>query len=91
MIILHNRVLVKEIENKQTDSGLFIVGKGDEQIIQAKVVGVGKGKWVGDTLIPLDVNVGDTVLFHKYSGTATKIDGENMFWVDGDDIQAVVE
>ena len=60
--------------------------------MQGKIVAVGKGKILEDgTVRPLDVKVGDRILFGKYSGTEVKIDGEDLVVMREEDVMAVIE
>jgi chaperonin GroES len=87
---LHDRILVKRIEEEtKTSGGLFIPDSAKEKPIQAKVIAVGAGKRDKDgKLIALDVKAGDRVLFSKYSGTEVKIDGEEHLIMREDDLLA---
>ena len=80
----------KEIE--KTKGGIIIPDTAKEKPQQGKVIAAGKGK-VGDNgkVTPLDVKVGDTVLFGKYSGSEIKIDGEEHLIMREEDILGVVE
>jgi len=90
---LHDRVVVRRLEEERTSSGgIVIPDSATEKPIQGEVLAVGKGKLLdnGD-LRPLDVKVGDRVLFGKYSGTEVKLDGEELVVMREDDIMGVVE
>ena len=90
---LHDRVLIKRIEEEErTKGGIIIPDTAKEKPIQGNVIGVGKGK-IGEDgkLIPLDVKVGDKVLFGKYSGTEVKIEDEEHLIMREDDILAVID
>src|SRR6266446_10633460 len=76
---LYDRLVVKRIENDQekTQGGLYIPDTAKEKPQEGEVVAVGKGKRLEDgKVIPLDVQVGDHILFGKYSGSDIRIDGE---------------
>ena len=90
---LHDRVIVKREEEERTSpGGIVIPDSATEKPIQGKVKAVGTGKLLeGGDLRPLDVKVGDKVLFGKYSGTEVKIDGEDLLVMREEDIMAVVE
>lgn len=90
---LHDRVIVKRIEEDQkTKGGIIIPDTAKEKPVEGEVVAVGNGKVLEDgTLRKLDVKVGDRVLFGKYSGTEVKLDGEERLIVREDDILAVLE
>jgi chaperonin GroES len=90
---LQDRVIVKRLEEEQkTKGGIFIPDTAKEKPIEGEVVAAGKGKVADDgKLIPLDVKVGDRVLFSKYGGTEVKIDGEEYLIMREDDILGIVE
>ena len=90
---LHDRVIVKRLEEERTSpGGIVIPDTAAEKPVQGKVVAVGKGKILENgTVRPLDVKVGDHVLFGKYSGTEVKVDGEELLVMREEDIMAVIE
>jgi chaperonin GroES len=90
---LHDRVVVKRLEEERTSpGGIVIPDTAAEKPVQGKVVAVGKGKILEDGEVrPLDVKVGDKILFGKYSGTEVKVDGEDVVVMREDDIMAVIE
>jgi chaperonin GroES len=91
---LQDRVLVKRIEDEveKTKGGIIIPDTAKEKPQQGKVVAVGKGKVNEDgKVIPLDVKVGDTILFGKYSGSEIKVDGDEHLIMREEDILGVVE
>ena len=90
---LHDRVIVKRMEEERTTAGgIVIPDSATEKPIQGKVTAVGKGKISenGDVR-PLDVKVGDKVLFGKYSGTEVKLDGDEVLVMREEDIMGVVQ
>jgi chaperonin GroES len=89
---LADRVLVKPIEKAETKkSGIIIPDTAKEKPQEAKVISVGKGKTTDDgKVIPMDVKVGDKVLYGKYSGTEIKIDEEDYLILNQDDILGIV-
>ncbi len=89
---LHDRILVKRIdEETTTKGGLIIPDTAKEKPIQAQVIAIGSGKRDKDgNLIQLDVKVGDRVLFSKYSGSEVKFEGEEHLIMREDDILAVI-
>ena len=89
---LHDRVIVKrEEEERRSPGGIVIPDTATEKPIFGKVIAVGKGKILESGEIrPLDVKVGDKILFGKYSGTEVKIDGEERLILREDDILGVV-
>ena len=90
---LHDRVLVKRVEEEQkTKGGIIIPDTAKEKPIEGKVVAVGNGKIMDNGEVrPLAVKEGDRVLFGKYSGTEVKIEGEEHLILREDDILAVIE
>ena len=90
---LHDRVIVKrEEEEKKSQGGIIIPDTATEKPIFGKVVAVGKGKILENGEIrPLDLKVGDKILFGKYSGTEVKMDGDELVVMREEDIMAVVE
>ncbi len=90
---LHDRILVKRLEEERTSpGGIVIPDTAAEKPIKGKVIAVGNGKILESGEIrPLDVKVGDKVLFGKYSGTEVKVDGEELLVMREDDITAVIE
>ena len=90
---LQDRLIVKRLDEEQkTASGLFIQDTAKEKPQQGKVMAVGKGKVRDDgTIQPLDLKVGDTILFGKYSGQEVKVDGEEVLIMREDDVYGVVE
>jgi len=90
---LHDRVIVqREEEERKSAGGIVIPDTAAEKPIRGKVLAVGKGKILenGD-IRPLDVKVGDKVLFGKYGGTEVKVDGEDLLVMREEDIMAVIE
>lgn len=90
---LHDRVVVKRMEEERTSAGgIVIPDSATEKPVRGEVLSVGKGKIAenGDVR-PLDVKVGDQVLFGKYSGTEIKVDGEEVLVMREDDIMGVFE
>ncbi len=91
---LHDRVIVRrEEEEAKTAGGILLPGSAQEKPNQGEVIAVGTGRILdnGD-LRPVDVNVGDTVVFGKYAGQDTiDVDGEELIILSETDIKAVVE
>jgi len=90
---LHDRVIIRRMEEERTSpGGIVIPDSATEKPIRGEVIAVGKGKILdnGDSRA-LDVKVGDTVLFGKYSGTEVKMDGEELLVMREDDIVAIIE
>ena len=90
---LHDRILVKRIEEeKKTKGGLIIPDTAKEKPQEAKVIAVGKGRVSEDgTLRPIDVHKGDRVLFTKYSGAEIQVAGDEHLIIREDDVLAVLE
>ena len=90
---LHDRVIVKRLEEDRTSpGGILIPDTEAEKPVQGKIVAVGKGKILEDGQVrPLDVKVGDKILFGKYSGTEVKVDGEELVVMREEDVMAVIE
>jgi chaperonin GroES len=90
---LHDRVIVERLEEgEQKIGGIIIPDTAKEKPQQGKVLAVGKGKTEKDGKVtPLDVKVGDTVLFGKYSGQEIRIDGEDRLIMREEEILAVIE
>jgi len=90
---LHDRVVVRRMEEERMSAGgIVIPDSAKEKPVQGEIVAVGKGKILENGEVrPLDVKVGDRVLFSKYGGTEVKIDGEELLVMREDDITAVVE
>jgi len=89
---LHDRIIVKRLEEEEkTKGGIIIPDSAKEKPQEGEILAVGNGKVLEDgKVLPLDVKVGDKVLFSKYSGTDIKIDGSEYLIMKEDDIQAVV-
>lgn len=90
---LHDRVIVRRLEEeRKTAGGIVIPDTAAEKPSRGEVIAVGNGKILdnGDVR-PLDVKVGNKVLFGKYSGTEVKVDGEELVVMREDDIMAVLE
>ena len=90
---LHDRVVIKRLEEERTSpGGIVIPDTATEKPVQGKVVAVGKGKILEDgTVRPLDVKVGDKILFGKYSGTEVKVDGDELVVMREEDVMAIIE
>ena len=91
---LEDRIVVKPLEAEQTTaSGLVIPDTAKEKPQEGEVLAVGPGRFDddGDKRIPLDVKVGDTVLYSKYGGTEVKYNGEEYLILSSRDVLAVLE
>ncbi|MBO3128478.1 co-chaperone GroES [Dermatophilus congolensis] len=90
---LEDRIVVKSSEAEQTTaSGLVIPDTAKEKPQEGEVLAVGPGRWneKGDARLPLDVKVGDKVIYSKYGGTEIKVGGEEYLILSARDILAVV-
>ena len=90
---LHDRVLVKRTEEDTTSAGgIVIPDSATEKPSKGEIIAVGNGKITenGDVRA-LDVKIGDTVLFGKYSGTEVKVEGDDLLVMREDDIMAVID
>ena len=90
---LHDRVIVRREEEEHTTAGgIVIPDSAKEKPIQGEIIAAGKGKVLDNGDIrPLDVKVGDRVLFAMYSGTEVKLYGEEVLVMREDDIMGVIE
>ncbi|OGL40905.1 MAG: co-chaperone GroES [Candidatus Schekmanbacteria bacterium RIFCSPHIGHO2_02_FULL_38_11] len=90
---LHDRILVQRLEEEEkSKGGIIIPDTAKEKPQEGKIIAVGKGKMLEDGKIaPLDVKVGDKVLFSKYAGSEVKIKGEEYSIMREDDILGVIE
>ena len=90
---LHNRVIVKRLEEeRKTASGIVIPDTAAEKPDQGEVTAVGKGKVLDDgTVRPLDVKIGDRILFGKYSRQTVTVQGDELLVMREEDIMGVVE
>ena len=89
---LHDRVIVKRLDQEtKTASGLIIPDAAAEKPDQGEILAIGNGKVQENGQVrPLEVKVGDRVLFGKYSGQAVKVDGQELLVMREEDIMAVV-
>jgi len=90
---LHDRVLVRRVEQEEkTSGGIIIPDTAKEKPMEGEVIAVGPGgRDETGKLIPIDVKSGDRVLFGKWSGTEVKIDGEELLIMKESDIMGVIE
>ena len=90
---LQDRILIKRVrEEEKTKGGIIIPDTAKEKPIEGKVIAVGKGAIQKDGSVrKLEVKVGDTVLFAKYSGSDVKIEGEDHLIIREEDVLAVIE
>ncbi|MBF0450911.1 MAG: co-chaperone GroES [Candidatus Magnetomorum sp.] len=90
---LQDRILVQRVEEEsKTKGGIIIPDSAKEKPIEGKVIAVGSGKVKEDGVrVPMELKVGDKILFGKYSGTEVKIDGEEYLIMREDDVLGVIE
>ena len=90
---LHDRVVVRRIEaDTQTSSGIIIPDNAAEKPDQGTVLAVGAGRRTeAGTIVPMSLNVDDTVLFGKYAGQTVKIQGEEVLILKEEEIYAIIE
>lgn len=90
---LHDRVIVRRLEEERTTAaGIVIPDTATEKPNRGKVIAVGKGKSNDKGEVrPMEVKVGDVVLFGQYAGSKVKIDGEELLVMSEDDLMAVLE
>ncbi|MGB6009622.1 co-chaperone GroES [Castellaniella sp.] len=89
---LHDRVIVKRLDNERTTaSGIVIPESAAEKPDQGEVLAVGPGKKTEDgKVLPVDLKVGDKVLFGKYAGQSVKVDGEEVLVIREEEVLAVI-
>jgi chaperonin GroES len=91
---LYDRVAVKRLDDKETklQGGLYIPDSAKEKPQEGEVVAIGKGKLLEDgKLVPLQVQVGDRILFGKYSGSDFKLDGQEYMIMREDEILGILD
>jgi chaperonin GroES len=90
---LHDRILVERLEEQEVKKGSIIIpDTAKEKPQEAKVIAVGNGKVTDDgTKLPLDVKVGDRILFGKYSGSEVKIDDKEYLILREEDVLAILD
>lgn len=89
---LHDRVLVRRIEEDEKVGSIIIPDSAKEKPSQGEVIAVGTGARGDDNeIVPMDVKAGDKILFGKWSGTEVKVDGEDLLIMKESDILGVIE
>ncbi len=90
---LHDRVVVRRVESEaKTAGGIIIPDTAKEKPQEGEIIAVGPGgRDEAGKLIPLDVKVGDRILFGKWSGTEVKIDGEDLLIMKESDVMGIIE
>src|ERR1044072_392242 len=88
---LADRVVVRALEETESmRGGLYITATAKEKPQQGEIVAVGRGRYEKDKRVPMDVKVGDKVLYGKYSGTEVTLDGEQLLILRESDVLAVL-
>lgn len=89
---LGDRIVIKVIENEETTkSGIVLPGTAKEKPMQGEVLAVGSGEILDGKKVPLELKVGDKVIYSKYAGTEVKMDGSEYLIVRQSDVLAVIE
>ena len=90
---LHDRILIKRVEEKETvKGGIIIPDTAKEKPQEGEVIAVGGGKKTEEgKVIPLDVKAGDRILFGKYSGTEIKVDEQELLIIREDEVLGILE
>ncbi len=89
---LGDRVIVEQSESEEmTKSGIVLPDTAQEKPQQGKVMAVGDGKYEDGKKVPMDVKVGDKVIYSKYGGTEVKVEGEKYLILRQDDILAIIQ
>ena len=89
---LHDRIVVRRTEEeKKTAGGILLPGSAQEKPQQGTVLAVGNGQITENGVRPLEVKVGDKVLFGQYAGQTVKVDGEELLIMKESDVLGVLE
>ena len=89
---LGDRVVLKQLEaEEKTKGGIILAAQSQEKPQEAEILAVGPGATVDGKTVPMQVKVGDKVIYSKYAGTSVKIDGEEVIVVKESVILAIVE
>ena len=89
---LGDRIIIRVIESEETTkSGIVLPGTAKEKPMQGEVLAVGLGEMVDGKKIPLELKVGDKVIYSKYAGTEVKMDGTEYLILRQNDVLAVIE
>ena len=89
---LHDRIVVRRTEEEQkTAGGILLPGSAQEKPQQGEIIAVGNGQLSDNGVRPLDVKVGDKVLFGQYAGQTVKVDGEELLIMKESDVLGVLE
>lgn len=88
---LGDRVVIKVMESEEmTKSGIVLPGAAKEKPVQGEILAVGSGELIEGKRVPLELKIGDKVLYSKYAGTEVKIDGEEYLILRQNDVLAVL-
>ncbi len=89
---LGDRIIIKVVESEETTkSGIVLPGTAKEKPMQGEVLAVGSGEMVDGKKVPLELKVGDKVIYSKYAGTEVKVDGNEYLIIRQSDVLAVIE
>lgn len=89
---LGDRIVIKVIENEEkTESGIVLPETAKEKPQQGEVLAIGSGEIVDGKKVPLEVEVGDKIIYSKYAGTEVKLDGEEYLIIRQSDVLAIIE
>lgn len=89
---LHDRIVVRRTEEEQkTAGGILLPGSAQEKPQQGEIIAVGNGQLSDNGVRPLDIKVGDKVLFGQYAGQTVKVDGEELLIMKESDVLGVLE
>lgn len=89
---LGDRVVIRVVESEETTkSGIVLPGTAKEKPMQGEVLAVGSGEMVDGKKVPLELKVGDRVIYSKYAGTEVKMDGKEFLILRQNDVLAVLE
>ena len=90
---LGDRVIAKTLDMaEKTAGGIYLPDTAKEKPVEAKVIAVGEGVRLADgTVVPIDVTVGDKIVYGKYAGTEVKVDGEEFVILRAEDIFGVID
>lgn len=89
---LGDRVVIKVMESEEmTKSGIVLPGTAKEKPVQGEILAVGSGELIEGKRVPLELKIGDKVLYSKYAGTEVKLDGEEFLILRQNDVLAVIQ
>ena len=89
---LGDRVVIKVMESEEmTKSGIVLPGAAKEKPMQGEILAVGSGELIEGKRVPLELKIGDKVLYSKYAGTEVKLDGEEFLILRQNDVLAIIE